>query len=345
MAASLRQTGRRLVSWYRRNGRDLPWRRTQDPYLIWVSEIMLQQTRVEAVIPYYQRFLNRFSDVAALAGSPESDVLEHWAGLGYYRRARQLQAAARQIVAAHNGTFPSDYASIRALPGIGDYTSAAIASISFQLPYAVLDGNVMRVLARLHNDGRDISKGATKKAMQQTAQLWLEALPAVDHADFNQATMELGATVCTPRSPKCDACPLARDCGARLEGTQATLPYKSARQRTEKLEMAVAVVERRGRLLVRQRPASEKVMPGFWELPQTSAARLEADCFFLLGIELGDALGEFKHAITYRAFRGTVYQGRLDGERPEEYRWIARGKLVALPVTTVTKKALAAIKG
>jgi A/G-specific adenine glycosylase len=344
MAASLRQTGRRLVAWYRRNGRDLPWRRTRDPYPIWVSEIMLQQTRVEAVIPYYERFLTRFPGVAALAAAPEADVLEHWAGLGYYRRARQLQAAAQQIVAAHRGEFPADYASIRDLPGIGDYTSAAIASISFRLPYAVLDGNVMRVIARFQNDSGDISKGATKRGMQAEAQRWLESLPAADHADFNQATMELGATVCTPRSPKCGICVLATDCAGLSEGTLATLPRKSARQRIEKVDLAVAVVERRGKLLMRQRPDTEDIMPGFWELPQFANIGLETDGSFLLGIELGEALGKFKHAITFRAYRGTVHRGQLDGQRPEDYRWISPRRLAGLPVTTITKKALAAIE-
>lgn len=343
MAASLRQTGRRLVSWYRRNARDLPWRKTRDPYRIWVSEIMLQQTRVETVIPYYGRFLKRFPDIGSLASAPESDVLEHWAGLGYYRRARQLQAAARQIVERHDGVFPSDYPSIRDLPGIGDYTSAAIASISFRLPYAVLDGNVMRVVARFHNDARDISKTATRKAMQMEVQRWLESLPAADHADFNQATMELGATICTPRAPKCGSCALAADCAARHEGTQAELPHKGTRQRVEKLEIAVAVVERGGGLLMRQRPASEDVMPGFWELPQTSAAAVDGDSFFLLGIKLGVRLGDFKHAITFRAYRGTVYEGLLEGDRPEEYRWVNRTRFKGLPLTTITKKALAAV--
>ena len=306
---------------------------------------MLQQTRVEAVIPYYERFLIRFPDIGSLASAPESDVLEHWAGLGYYRRARQLQAAAKQIVERHDGVFPTDYHSIRDLPGIGDYTAAAIASISFRLPYAVLDGNVMRVIARFHNDARDISKTGTRKAMQAEAQRWLESLPAADHADFNQATMELGATVCTPRAPVCESCALAVDCAARREGTQTELPRKSTRQRVEKLEITVAVVERGGGLLMRQRPASEGVMPGFWELPQTSTAGMDGDGFFLLGIQLGDRLGDFKHAITFRAYRGTVYQGHLEGDRPEDYRWVGRRRLASLPVTTISKKALATLAG
>lgn len=338
--AEYRQAGRLLLAWYRRHGRDLPWRRTSDPYRIWVSEIMLQQTRVEAVIPYYERFLERFPDVATLAQAPEADVLERWAGLGYYRRARQLQAAAKQIVERHGGTFPAEHTAIGELPGIGEYTSAAIAGIAFGLPHAALDGNVMRVMTRLRNDSRDISQRRTRKALQAEAQRWIEALPAADYADFNQATIELGATVCTARSPACLICPLSGGCQARREGTEGSLPYKSARQRVEKLEMVVAVVERRGSLLMRQRPAFEEIMPGFWELPQCAGSRLEEDPFSLLGIGLRNKIGEFKHAITFRSYSGQVYQGVLSGDRPEEYRWVNRNRLESLPVTTITKKAL-----
>ena len=335
-----RQSGRLLLAWYRRNARDLPWRRTRDPYAIWVSEIMLQQTRVEAVVPYYERFLARFPDVKTLAEAPEGEVLERWAGLGYYRRARQLQAAAKRIAERHGGVFPADYEAIRELQGVGEYTAAAIAGIAFALPYAALDGNVMRVMARLHNNGRDIGQVQTRKAMRTEAQRWISALPADDYADFNQATIELGATICTPRSPRCLVCPLNAGCLARREGTQASLPYKSARQRIEKLDMAVAIVERRGRLLMRRRPDDEEVMPGFWELPQYAASRIDKDAFDSLGIELGERIGAFKHAITFRAYSGHVYQGTLEGERPEEFRWIHGSRLQSLPVTTIAKKAL-----
>ncbi|MDA0207751.1 MAG: A/G-specific adenine glycosylase [Acidobacteria bacterium] len=328
MPVSLRQSGRLLLAWYRRNARDLPWRRTRDPYAVWVSEIMLQQTRVEAVIPYYERFLARFPDVKELAKAPEAEVLERWAGLGYYRRARQLQAAAKQIVERHGGVFPADYESIRELPGVGEYTAAAIAGIAFGLTYAALDGNVMRVMARLHNDGRDIGQARTRKSMQAEAQRWIDAMPVADFADFNQATIELGATICTPRSPRCLGCPLSAGCLARREGNQGSLPYKSARQRVEKLDMAVAIVERRGRLLMRQRPDDEKLMPGFWELPQYASSRIDAHAFAALGIELGERIGAFKHAITFRAYSGQVYQGTLEGERPDEYRWIHGSRLV-----------------
>src|SRR5436853_2803564 len=184
-----------LLAWYRKSHRDLPWRGTTDPYRIWVSEIMLQQTRAVAVIPYYERFLARFPTVATLAAAPEQDVLALWAGLGYYSRARNLRRAAQAIVAA--GGFPRDYDAIRALPGIGDYTAAAVASIAFSLPHAVLDGNVMRVVARVENEGADIGTVRTRERFRAVAQEWL--VPD-DPGHFNQALMELGATVCLPRT-------------------------------------------------------------------------------------------------------------------------------------------------
>src|SRR5579872_3965323 len=198
MGADARLIRRRLVNWYLRNRRDLPWRRTSDPYRIWVSEVMLQQTRAQAVIPYYEKFLARFPDAASLAAADEAEVLALWSGLGYYSRARNLQRAARRISAA--GVFPRDYDSIRALDGVGDYTAAAVASIAFGLPHAVLDGNVMRVLARLDNDAADISAASTRARLRARAQ---ELLDGRRPGIFNQALMELGATICVPKTPQC----------------------------------------------------------------------------------------------------------------------------------------------
>jgi A/G-specific adenine glycosylase len=192
---------RELLEWYRRGQRDLPWRRTKDPYAIWISEIMLQQTRVAAVIPYYERFLTAYPNFGALAAAPEAELLGMWAGLGYYSRARNVQKAARQMVEL--GGFPRDYEAIRGLAGIGDYTAAAVASIAFDLPHAVLDGNVMRVLARVGNDGSDIGSIGTRKRLQAEAQRLLDGRHA---GEFNQALMELGATVCVPKQPVCGNC-------------------------------------------------------------------------------------------------------------------------------------------
>ncbi|HWB95145.1 MAG TPA: A/G-specific adenine glycosylase, partial [Bryobacteraceae bacterium] len=203
-----------LLAWYARSHRDLPWRRTRDPYRIWISEIMLQQTRAQAVIPYYEKFLDRFPTVEALAEAPEHDVLAAWSGLGYYSRARNLQKAAVAITAA--GGFPREYEELRRLPGIGPYTAAAIASIAFGLPHAVLDGNVMRVVARLENDPADIASPKTRARFQQRAQ---ELLDPREAGHFNQAIMELGATLCLPRAPQCLLCPVAGECRALAAGT------------------------------------------------------------------------------------------------------------------------------
>src|ERR1051325_9770915 len=210
-----------LGAWYARGHRDLPWRPTAGPYRIWVSEIMLQQTRAQAVIPYYERFLQRFPTVEALAAAAEDVVLTQWSGLGYYSRARNLRRAAQAVV--ESGGFPREYAAIRALAGIGDYTAAAIASMAFQLPHAVLDGNVLRVVARVENDAADIAYARTRERFRATAQSWL--VPR-DPGRFNQALMELGATVCLPRNPLCLVCPVAACCRAREEGTAAQLPVK-----------------------------------------------------------------------------------------------------------------------
>src|SRR6516225_9136666 len=196
-----------LLAWYRRGHRDLPWRRTRDPFRIWVSEIMLQQTRAQAVIPYFERFLARFPDVESLARADEEEVLTLWSGLGYYSRARNLRGAA--IVMRAAGGFPRDYAAIRQLPGVGEYTASAIASIAFGLPHAVLDGNVLRVVARVENDFSDIASPATRERFRSLVQKWLDQRYP---GEFNQALMELGAMVCLPRNPSCLVCPLAACC-------------------------------------------------------------------------------------------------------------------------------------
>jgi len=332
------QPWRRLLGWYRREKRDLPWRRTRDPYRIWVSEIMLQQTRVEAVLGYYARFLERFPDVEALAAAPEAELLEAWAGLGYYRRARMLHAAAKAIVGL--GGFPQEHAEIRALPGVGDYTAAAVASIAFELPHAVLDGNVARVAARLTNEPRDVSRPATRRALHALVQGWMDEVPEGDRGDLNQALMELGATVCVPRNPRCLLCPLAEDCEARKEGVQELRPVKKAKAPLERLFLTVALVRRGERFLMRQRPADEAVMPGFWELPQSSGAVFDPDCLAPLGIELGAKLGEFRHGITTRAYHGQLFEGILRGEKDPQYGWVGVKQRAELPISTITQKAL-----
>jgi A/G-specific adenine glycosylase len=315
-----------LLAWYQQNRRDLPWRNTTDPYPIWLSEIMLQQTRVAAVIPYYGRFLERFPSIDALAAAPEDDVLNQWAGLGYYSRARNLQKAARQVV--DQGGFPTSYAGIRALAGIGDYTAAAIASIAFGLPYAALDGNVMRVVSRLYNDSSDIGSPRTRQRFQVRAQ---ELLDLKDPGMANQAMMELGATVCLPKSPNCAACPVSRACQGFQQGTQRELPVKARKQQILLVEKTILLISRGSQILMWQRPADSQKLKGFWELPEASQ---------LPRAILGKPLGEFRHSITNHDIRTNVVEARIR-QIPNSFVYIDRQNLEKLPVTTATKKALA----
>jgi A/G-specific adenine glycosylase len=229
---------KQLLGWFRQFKRDLPWRRTREPYRIWLSEIMLQQTRVAAVIPYYERFVNRFPDVRALAGAPEEEVLRLWSGLGYYSRARNLQKAAKQIAAKHGGQFPSKVDDALALPGIGNYTASAILSIAFGEKLAVLDGNVARVLARLGAIRGDVRESRRWQALQKIAD---ECLDPRSPGDWNQAMMELGATVCTPKSPQCLICPVAQFCEGRKLGIAEDLPDKRKKRATVEVLLAAAV--------------------------------------------------------------------------------------------------------
>lgn len=320
---------KQLLAWYQHAQRDLPWRRTRDPYAIWVSEIMLQQTRVTAAIPYYERFLARFPDAASLADAAEADLLAHWAGLGYYYRARNLQKAAQQI--ARLGKFPRTYEGIRELPGVGDYTAAAVASIAFDLPHAVLDGNVFRVLSRVANDQTDISSTAGKKHFAVLAQNLLDP----DHAgDFNQAVMELGAMMCLPNNPQCLVCPVADLCQARAEGTQNLLPVKSKRMKSVEIERTLFWIERDDCVLLWQRPAGARLMPGFWELPEQE---------HLPDVEGGEDLGSFRHTITFHNY---VFQvRRIDPPKKiGACQWVDKEMLLTLPLSTIVKKAMRTIE-
>ncbi|HEY2013203.1 MAG TPA: A/G-specific adenine glycosylase [Bryobacteraceae bacterium] len=315
-----------LLAWYRNGHRDLPWRRTVDPYRIWVSEIMLQQTRAQAVIPYYERFLERFPTVEALARSAEEDVLTLWSGLGYYSRARNLRQAARQIV--ESGAFPRDFEAIRALPGIGDYTAAAIASMAFELPHAVLDGNVLRVVARVENDAADIASPLTRTRFRTIAQSWLDERHP---GQFNQALMELGATVCLPRNPLCLVCPLAEHCRAREVGTAAQLPVKLRKTAPVQIEGVLLIVRRNGRVLLRQRPAEARRMAGFWDLPAPEEVP---------GVRVGRSFGEIRHTITHHHYTFAVASG--SGVRTAEppFRWFEPAQCVDIPLSTTARKAL-----
>jgi A/G-specific adenine glycosylase len=302
---------RKLTRWYLGSRRDLPWRRTTDPYAIWISEVMLQQTRVAAVVPYYERFLARFPRVEDLAAASETELLAMWSGLGYYSRARNLQKAARQIVEA--GGFPGDHESIRSLAGVGEYTAAAVASIAFGLPYAAIDGNVRRVIMRLTGDGAaDIGAIATQLLSRRHPGQW------------NQAVMELGATVCLPREPKCAACPVAGECRGHRRGIAKSLPPKRSKPDTVHKELTFVIIRRNGRILLTPSPR----VAGFWDLPEAFS-----------GVRLGASLGAFRHAITSSQYKCEVREARM-GACPRDCRWWDMGKLDEIPLSTAAKKAL-----
>ncbi|HEX4228698.1 MAG TPA: A/G-specific adenine glycosylase [Bryobacteraceae bacterium] len=323
-AIEIRQLRSRLLNWFAQSKRDLPWRLTKDAYRIWISEIMLQQTRVAAVIPYYDRFLARFPSVEVLANAPEEDLLAHWAGLGYYSRARNLQKAAQRIAIA--GGFPTTYEGICELPGVGDYTAAAVASIAFDLPHVVLDGNVFRVLSRLFNDSMNIK---SPHARRHFAKLADELMDPAQPGDFNQAMMELGATVCLPRAPRCLLCPVAEFCRAREAQTQTGLPTRVAAPRNAAEQRTLYWIERDGQLLLWQRPADARLMPGFWELPERDQ---------LPQVEAGEVIGMFRHGITVHDYRFTI----VHSTPPQETgacRWVPLSDLNCLPSSTVLRKA------
>ena len=326
----------RLVAWYRRGRRDLPWRRTADPYRIWVSEIMLQQTTVRAVIPFYERFLRRFPTVRALASAPTSDVLAAWSGLGYYRRARNLRAAARIIVRKHRERFPQRLEDALALPGVGRYTAGAVLSIAYGARLPVLDGNVARVLSRLH-----LVRGARSAGRER--RLWTIAAGLVAAApspgDLNQALMELGATVCTPAGPACARCPLSRRCAARAAGLQDTIPPIRRVRSPVEIRTDVALVSRGGRYLLRRR-ADRELMRGLWEFP-TIGPDAGSDG---LRVARGEMVASVRHTVTYRRLRVRVHRALLLAEPPRgRYRFVAPRELSRLPTSSLVRKILAAL--
>jgi A/G-specific adenine glycosylase len=315
----------RLLLWYKHNARPLPWRLDHHPWRVLVSEIMLQQTRVEAVIPFYQRFLARFPDPASLAAAPESELLALWSGLGYYSRARNLQKAARLLSPA----FPSAYPQIRDLPGVGPYTAAAVASIGFGLPHAAVDGNVVRVLARLTCDHGVVASSPTRRRLETAAQALLDPLHP---GDFNQAMMELGATLCLPRNPRCLLCPVAAHCQARRQGKQNELPVKLRKAPPDVVDCSVLVVQRQGSLLLRQRPADAARMRGFWELPAPEDVPL---------LQLLNNAGTFQHTIVNTRYRVRVLIAEALPKGKPAGEWFALDQLPQIPLTTITRKALA----
>lgn len=309
-----------LLAWYEENRRDLPWRLDRDPYHIWVSEIMLQQTRVAAVIGYYKTFLAQFPTISALSQANEDVLLKYWQGLGYYSRARNLQKAAKVIEKDYNGVFPAEYSAIRALPGIGDYTAGAIASIAFSLPKAAVDGNVLRVFSRITADFRDISQPQVKRSVAAALE---SVMPVKAPGTFNQALMELGATVCLPSgAPLCDRCPARDFCAARLTGRTDVLPVKTPKKPRRVEERTVWLLFHDGAAALRRRP-EKGLLAGLWELPNSLAG--EEPPLPLPPLEFA---GAARHIFTHIEWRMTAWAGELPEDAlPPGWVWATGAQL------------------
>ena len=335
-----------LLSWFRANARDLPWRRTEDPYRIWVSEIMLQQTRVAAVLGYYARFLEAFPSVEALAAAPEEQLMKLWEGLGYYSRARNLQKAAQRV--AELGGFPDTYEGLLALPGIGDYTASAIASAAFGRREAAVDGNVLRVVTRLTDCHDDILDPRTKKAVREQVQSVMPEA-AADIRIFNQATMELGATVCVPNGPpRCDVCPVRGVCLGRARGTAESLPVKKAKKARKAEEKTVFLLLREGRVALRKRPDTG-LLAGLWEFPNVEGALDEAAApaavsAWGLAPKAWKNKLTAKHIFTHVEWHMTGYTLEVAGDGPEEFMWVDADGLSAHAVPSAFARYYAEAK-
>ena len=328
-----------LLAWYDAHGRILPFRGTKDPYRIWISEIMLQQTRTETVGAYYARFLERFPDVFSLAAAPEQDVLKCWEGLGYYSRARNLRKAAKQIVDQYNGRFPADLEALRALPGVGDYTAAAVASIAFDLPAPAMDGNLTRVLSRFHGVREDVGVPTVKRRLLELAQ---EDMPQTRCGDFNQALMDLGAMVCIPGTPDCETCPLRVLCNAYQAGDAEDLPVKAAAKPPKEITMAVALVTCGDKVWMTQR--KEALLKNLWVYLLAENAAKPADiekALKSLGIRAAfqAPLGTARHVFTHLVWNMTLYHYIAETTECREGRFVSLEEMRALPLPTAMRAA------
>ena len=335
---------RRLIPWFARNARILPWRtRPRSPYAVWISEIMLQQTRVDTVVPYFRRFLARFPAPAALTAAPLQDVLKLWEGLGYYARARQIHKTAKILVRDHGGRLPADPVQLAALPGFGPYTTAAVASLAFGQPLAVLDGNVIRVFSRLLALSEDISLPATKKKLQRLADdLLLRDRPAAT----NEAWMELGALVCTPRAPRCPACPLRAVCRAAKLNTPETYPRRKKKMPVpHKIVGAAVILNAKNQILIAQRNPEGGLLAGLWEFPGGKVAEGESlpECIVRelleemgIHLEVGPHLVTVHHAYSHFTIELHAYFARIRSGRPRhldcaDHAWVTRNRFDDYP--------------
>lgn len=344
-----------LLPWFESNKRSMPWRKNRTAYRVWISELMLQQTRVDQATPYFHRFMKRFPSLKSLAEASQEDVLKLWEGLGYYSRARNLHKAAGIIQAEHGGRFPCDPEAILKLPGIGSYTAAAIGSLAFNLDLAVLDGNVIRVLSRLFAYPKDTRSSIAKNELQRLAD---DLLVKGRAGDFNESMMELGATVCTPRNPECGACPLSRVCQGLASGEPAAFPVKSPKKKSPHIVVGAAVVKnRKGEILVAQRRQAD-MLGGLWEFPggkQEDGETIE-QCIIRelheeLGvhIEVGGFLVTVKHAYSHFTMEMHTYHATIKSGRPrpihcQDYRWMRPEELRTLPYSKADLKVIQALE-
>jgi A/G-specific adenine glycosylase len=345
---------RRLLDWYKKNKRDLPWRRTKAPYRIWVAEIMLQQTRVDTVIPYYERFLKKFPDVRALARASQDDVLKAWENLGYYSRARHLHEAARVVVKQFGGTIPPEMEDLRKLPGVGAYTAGAILSIAFGKRFAAVDGNVIRVISRLFAIEGPVDGSKAKNRIVAIAE---RLVPEGAPGHYNQALMDLGSGICTPRSPACPACPLASVCRARKKGIQESIPVKKKSTAVPHREAAVAVIRNdRGEILLVKRPG-RGLLGGLWRFPggafeegDAPAAALRRSLREELGLKAiaGRELLAVEHGYSHFSVTVHVFACTIRGAIPDSggdvlLRWVGMKGISRLAVSRLEKKILKAL--
>jgi len=345
----------RLLAWYADHRRDLPWRHTRDPYHIWVAEVMLQQTQVTTAIPYYERFLARLPTVEALAAASLDEVLKLWEGLGYYARARNLHAAARKVVAEFGGQVPDTMADLRSLPGVGCYTAGAILSIAYGQDVPALDGNGRRVLSRLFAVEKDVTRGAGQRRLWALAE---DLLPRDRAGDFNQALMDLGATVCTPRAPLCGQCPLVEACQARQLGQEERFPVRRPRQPLPHYEIAAGVIwNGQGQFLIAQRPL-DGMLGGLWEFPggkrepgETLKDCLRRELAEELDVEVavGTPLTVVQHAythfrITMHAFHCRIVSGQPRALGCADWRWISLDDVPRFAFSAADHQIIAALR-
>ncbi|MFL6212521.1 MAG: A/G-specific adenine glycosylase [Blastocatellia bacterium] len=343
-----------LLDWFAKHKRALPWRATRDPYRIWVSEVMLQQTQAATVIPYYERFLKRFPNLAALAAADDAALMKAWEGLGYYARARNLRAAAQIVLCEHGGELPASRDALLSLPGFGPYTAAAVASLAFGADCAAVDGNVLRVLARVYAVDEDIRLSPTRRQLQQLAD---GLMPSGRAGAFNEVLMELGALVCRPRNPNCDVCPIRRFCRAFQQGRVRELPVKSVKPAVPHHEIAIGVVHHRGKVLIALRPA-DGLLGNLWEFPggKRQAGETLVECCRReikeetgLDVDVTEVFAIVPHAyshfrITLHAFHCRYRRGRARPHTSQAIRWVRIEELDDYAFPKANKQIIALLK-